>query len=281
MALTKVLVIVKTYPTLSTKHIETVCTAGFREDGTWIRIYPVPFRMLNETYSKWQWIEADLEQNLKHDDRPESYHIRDIESLRILEKLDMNISGTNWLLRRQWIEKGKRIYTNMTELINSAKSNTLSLAVLKPSEIIDFVCEKREDDTTEKRALLEERLRIEMAQTYLFDDKALKKNFILAKQIPYKFSYRFKTDDGKKRKLMIEDWETSMLYLNCLKKCNGNESIACSKVRDKYLKMAKNEIHLIMGTTFEWHRKKSHNPFVIIGVFAPPFKGDTQLSFDF
>lgn len=44
MALTKVLITVKTYPNLSTKYEELVCTAGFREDGTWIRIYPVQFR---------------------------------------------------------------------------------------------------------------------------------------------------------------------------------------------------------------------------------------------
>ena len=42
MAMTKVLITVKTYPTLSAKYDELVCTAGFREDGTWIRIYPVP-----------------------------------------------------------------------------------------------------------------------------------------------------------------------------------------------------------------------------------------------
>lgn len=69
MALTKVLVTVMTYPTLSRKHIETVCTAGFREDGSWIRIFPVPHRLLWKydimPYSKWQWIEADLERNKK------------------------------------------------------------------------------------------------------------------------------------------------------------------------------------------------------------------------
>lgn len=43
MALTKVLITVKTYPAISTKYDELVCTAGFREDGSWIRIYPVQF----------------------------------------------------------------------------------------------------------------------------------------------------------------------------------------------------------------------------------------------
>jgi len=45
----KILVTVKTYPTLSRKYGETVCTAGVREDGSWVRIYPVPFRRLNES----------------------------------------------------------------------------------------------------------------------------------------------------------------------------------------------------------------------------------------
>ena len=40
----RILVTVKTYPTLSRKYGETVCTAGVREDGTWVRMYPVPFR---------------------------------------------------------------------------------------------------------------------------------------------------------------------------------------------------------------------------------------------
>jgi hypothetical protein len=34
MALTKVLIAVKTYPAISKKYDELVCTAGFREDGS-------------------------------------------------------------------------------------------------------------------------------------------------------------------------------------------------------------------------------------------------------
>ena len=47
MPITRVLIAVKTYPTLSEKYDELVCTAGFLEDGTWIRIYPIPFRKLS------------------------------------------------------------------------------------------------------------------------------------------------------------------------------------------------------------------------------------------
>jgi len=47
MALFRILITVKTYPTPSSmRQEEVVCTAGLSEDGKWIRIYPVPFRRL-------------------------------------------------------------------------------------------------------------------------------------------------------------------------------------------------------------------------------------------
>ncbi|MEZ4900367.1 MAG: hypothetical protein R2822_00610 [Spirosomataceae bacterium] len=65
MALMKILITVKTYPTLSNKYDELVCTAGFLEDGSWIRVYPIPFRKLeyDKQYSKYDWVEIDLEKN--------------------------------------------------------------------------------------------------------------------------------------------------------------------------------------------------------------------------
>ena len=283
MALTKVLVTVKTYPLLSTKYIETVCTAGFKEDGSWIRIFPVPFRMLNiyERFSKWQWIEVDLERNPSHDERPESHHITSIDSLKILGSVDRHQGKADWDVRRMWMEKGKSIYTNMSELIRLAKNNTVSLAVLKPSDILDFVIEPKEDTSTDKRKTIEEKLQAEISQLNVFDEQTWKENFRLAEQIPFKFSYKFKTDDGKIRKLMIEDWEIMMLYRNCLDRCGGDISIACRQVKEKYLDMAQKDLHLFLGTVFRNQRKNTPNPYVIIGVVPLPMKDKSQLSFDF
>jgi hypothetical protein len=36
----RVFITVKTYPPLSEKYDELVCTAGISEDGSWIRLYP-------------------------------------------------------------------------------------------------------------------------------------------------------------------------------------------------------------------------------------------------
>ena len=70
----KIYITVKTYPTISKEYSELVCTAGILEDGSWIRLYPVPFRKLeiDKKYPKYSWIEVDVTRNTA-DFRPETY----------------------------------------------------------------------------------------------------------------------------------------------------------------------------------------------------------------
>lgn len=143
MALTKVLIAVKTYPTLSNKYDELVCTAGFLEDGRWIRIYPIPFRKLeyDKQYSKYDWIEVDLERN-GSDFRLESHKPKSIDqAFNIIGHLG---TDDNWILRKEVVLKN--VHTNMTDLIAQAKDikRYTSLAVFKPKEILDFKIEPTE-----------------------------------------------------------------------------------------------------------------------------------------
>lgn len=281
----KVLVTVMTYPSLSNKHFETVCTAGFREDGSWIRIFPVPYRVLlgrdeSKRYHKWQWIEVDLEQNLAHDKRRESYHIKDINSLSLLARIDNK--RANWDLRTSWVLKNKKLYTNMSDLLEDTKRDNTSLAVLKPLKIVDVIYEK-EDMSKFKKKLKrqEDKYKAELLQMKLFEDEfEMSETFRFAEKVPYKFSYVFKTEDGKRRTLMIEDWEIGMLYRNMFQRYQ-NEDVACQKVREKYLKMADDDLYLFLGTSFEWHMKNADNPYMVIGVFAPPKKDAIQIQLDF
>ena len=70
----RILVTVKTYPHPSKSYQELVCTAGIRENGSFIRLYPVDFRyrLPHQWYEKYQWIEVDITKN-ESDPRPESY----------------------------------------------------------------------------------------------------------------------------------------------------------------------------------------------------------------
>lgn len=62
------------------------------------------------------------------------------------------------------------------------------------------------------------------------------------------------SEDGKERTLMIEDWELGMLYWNCLATANGNERIACQKVKEMYFnKMVQGkDFYFLMGTTLNY-----------------------------
>lgn len=275
MALTKVLITVKTYPTLSEKYDELVCTAGFREDGSWIRIFPVPFCKLNyqNQYEKWQWIEIDLVKNTS-DFRPESYRPTDLDKeIRILEKVD---TKGDWGKRRPFIENN--IWYNLTDLISEAKNEKVrtSLAIVKPKEILDFVWEHCEREWNKQKM---DKVIANKAQGSLFDEDETRHVFKVVTKLPYDFSYIFTTEDGKKRKIMIEDWELGALYFNCLNKAKGNEEEACKKVREKYLDYMwrERDLYFFMGTTKLFHNV-SPNPFIIIGTFYPPKIDNNQLS---
>ena len=264
MALTKVLITVKTYPSISSKYEELVCTAGFREDGTWIRIYPVPFRKkaYDEQYKKYDWIEIDLDKN-KSDFRPESYRPHSSESeIKILGHID---TASNWTERKKFV-LGK-VYYNLTELIAEAKNKAIctSLAVFKPTKIIDFISEETEREwDKEKIAALEE----ERKQLKLFsnDENPLK----LVKKLPYKFFYLFEDNQGTESKMMVEDWEIGQLFWNCFEKYDRDEKKALIDVRKKYFDdFAKTkDLHFYLGTTLSFHGR-SRNPFIIIGTFHP------------
>ncbi|MDR2650886.1 MAG: hypothetical protein LBC68_01035 [Prevotellaceae bacterium] len=270
MSNTKILITVKTYPTLSEKYDELVCTAGFKEDGSWVRIYPVPYRKLDyiNQYHKWQWIEMDIVKNTS-DFRLESYRPADIEKDFIIgEKIE------NWEIRKNIVLRN--VYVNMEDLIAKTKDTSIgiSLATLKPSQVIDFVWKECEREWDNKKL---NAVHVNQAQGNLFQEKT-KKLFQIAKKVPYEFSYIFKTEDGKERKLMIEDWELGQLYWNCLKKAKGDEINACQKVKQKYFDwmLKQRELYFFLGTTKRFHNI-APNPFIIIGTFYPPKQPPKQL----
>ena len=267
---TRVFITVKTYPTLSAKYDELVCTAGITEKGKWVRIYPVPFRKLEweKQYKKYQWIELDLIRS-RSDFRLESYKPtnqgKTIQSKEFIK---------NWEERKRIIFKTK-IYRDLNVLIKEAKSNKkTSLAIFKPEKIIDFKCEPVENKIwdSEKIKIIKEKEK----QLDLFNSDKPHEIFKIVKKLPYKFSYIFRDKSGQESKLMIEDWEIGALYWNCFKK-EKDETKAIQKVQNKYLdEFKKKDLYLFLGTTKKFHNI-APNPFVIIGIFYPPLNNQMSL----
>lgn len=263
----KVFITVKTYPTLSKKYDELVCTAGILDDGSFVRIYPLPFRKLDyeNRYKKYQWMELPLVKNEK-DPRPESYKVTDMSKVKLIGEP----IGTEqlWAKRKEIIFEKNTVYTDLGELIEKANRNELSLALFKPTEIVDFIIEETEREW-DRESL--NTLRAKLDQFSLFQTpEEVEKEFRVVQKLPYTFSYRFKDCKGKESTLMIGDWEIGALYWNCLKQCEGNEEKALELVRKKYMEeFTGKDLYLFLGTTRQFHGW-AKNPFVIIGVFYPP-----------
>jgi len=268
------LITVKTYPTLSRKYDELVCTAGLDEQGNWYRLYPITFRKLEyeNQYPKYSWIEVDIEKN-PSDPRPESYR-PNVDAIKILGKIEAD--GEAWTERRKIVLK--KYNTNLEQHIKEAKDKTIgtSLAVFKAKEILDFTCEQtaREWDSE-----ILEYIKSNDLQLKLFEKSD--NPFEVVKKLPFKFSYKFIDDSDKPSRMMIEDWEIGQLYWNCLKSNNYDETAACRDVRKKYFDdFAKTkDKYLFLGTTREFHFV-GLNPFIIIGTVHPKRIEQAELDFE-
>lgn len=265
----KVLLTVTTYPLPSTSYDELVCTAGVLEDGTWIRIYPIPLGFLTNLKrngilqpTKYSWITLNLKRR-SDDFRPESHSPEDYEfkDLEVGEHLG---TANYWAERKQFCLQN--VYTNLSTLIkDSKKPDFKSLATFKPAKITGFFIEKTDEDWNP--VYQELRKQIDMFAVAKGEGEEERKKIM---KVPYKFFYRFEDEAAKVSRQMIEDWEIGQLYWNCLRRANGDEAIALAQVRKKYeeIFLAKNDIYLFLGTT-KRHHNTSKNPFVIVGVFYP------------
>ena len=274
MSRKKILLTVTTYPLPSRSYDELVCTAGVLEDGSWIRIYPVPLSFLVDLKKggqvnnvKYNWIEIDLKKRTD-DFRPESHSPEnyDFRDIKLLGRLD---TSSNWLERKKYCLAN--VYSSIDELIEDSKDpKNVSLATFKPTEILDFEIE--EDERDWKPVWKEIRQQLD-----LFAGKDKDDPMEMIPKVPYKFYYKFRDVKGKTPRLMIEDWEIGALYWKTLRAANGDEKVALEKVEEQYFDnfTKTKDIHLFLGTTSEGHRRRWTNPFVIIGVFYP--KIETQL----
>lgn len=271
----KILLTVTTYPLPSKSYDELVCTAGVREDGSWVRIYPMPLSVLKgwktsgkTKQTKYTWIELDLERR-SDDFRPESHSPVDygFKDLVIGDTID---TKRNWEIRKSFCLQN--VYTNLNQLKNDSKEpRNVSLATFKPSKIKRLIIESDDADWKPVWRDLQKQLG-------LFDENPGEAKEMFPK-VPWKFKYEFEDDEGKISRMMIEDWEIGQLYWNCLRDAGGDTEIAKEKVKMKYEEdfLSNKEIYFFMGTTKEWHIRRSPNPFVIIGVFYPmkPEEGKT------
>jgi hypothetical protein len=246
----KILIVAKTYPVLSVKYKELVCTGGVRENGSFVRLYPIDFRYRPywEWYKKYQWIKVDIEKNPK-DPRPESF--RPISRITPL--------GPPLSTKNAWAERKKYVMaqgvTTMCKLRREGQ-NVCSFGIIRPREVLDLKIQ-RDSESWNPRTLTK------LSQLNLFgpQQKQLEK-------IPYKFRYVFYCEDPKCKghKESIIDWEVGRLFLR-LRNTHQSEEIAIEKVKDKLLTdlcSDRYDMHFFVSTILQY------GSWVVVGLFYPP-----------
>lgn len=150
----RALIWAKTYPEVSSRHLETVCTAAVREDGSPIRLYPVPLRYLSSSqrFRLYDWIEAPVERNTS-DPRPESFRLQ-TDAIRIVGHLD---TADHWRARREIVFRDSSWQFDSLNALESAQRSTkrsMGIIAVRSVEGVRVRKKSRADETEFRRRLV-------------------------------------------------------------------------------------------------------------------------------
>lgn len=256
----RILILAKTYPSPSTQYVETSCVAGISQDGSMRRLYPVPFRMIEEDqqFRKWQWIDVRVEKASK-DHRPESHKLY-VDTISCSDVID---TKKDWAARWEWLDRIPAF--NSFDAIDAARlSEGLSIALLRPKRLLGLeIAKARNQNWTEEE---KEKLMREQMQGDLFSEAEVKRQVKELRKVPFDFYYRYVCDtpEGQKEcKHKIVDWEAGALFWNCRRDHGVNwEAPFRAKLEGQ---MGGKDLMFLMG-----NQHRFQNQWLIISLVYPP-----------
>lgn len=212
----RILILCKTYPSPSSKYSETSCVAGLTESGHLIRLFPVPFRLINDNqqFKKWQWIKGRVGK-APADHRAESHKLL-VDT--IVFDGDPIPTNRGWELRRAQLAR-IHVFGAFETVEQARQQEGVTLAVLRPQSVVALeITPVANNQWTEEELA---KLLQHQTQAGLFDDTDQKAVNTLRK-LPFDFHYRYTCQapgGGEKQyRHKIVDWEVGALYWNCRRK---------------------------------------------------------------
>ena len=174
----------------SGKHVETSCVAGMEEDGRLVRLFPIPFRLIDDDkqFKKWQWVTARIEK-ARNDRRPESHRVF-VDTI-VCQSDPIPTTG-GWRARRDQLRK-MLTFDDFAALDTVRASSGITLALLRPSRVLglDITPTESPDWTNQEREKLVQHER----QGGLFDEAAAKK-IVTLRKVPFDFHHRYACNIG-------------------------------------------------------------------------------------
>lgn len=259
----KVLVLCKTYPSPSATYSETSCVAGLTEQGQFIRLFPLPFRLISDDqqFRKWQWIEARVEK-ARDDHRIESHKIF-VDTIKVAtEPLVAGKKG--WPLRMSLLHKAP-LFSSYSKMEIARQEKGVTLALLKPMRIAKLEVKHLKDAEWSTEELT--KLTRWQQQDGLFDEATASKDVKLLEKLPFDVYYNCEFDvdgDVETKRIKLVDWEVGALYRN-LRRQYGRDAWELP-FRQKYeVDLPSRDLILMMGTV---HRFPDQ--WLAVSVLAPP-----------
>ena len=245
-------VVVKTYPVPATNGIEVSCTAAISETGQWLRLFPVPFRLLerDQRFKKYQWIKLRVRRS--KDSRPESHNI-DPDSITLVSD-GFIPTDEKWDARKQLLAPLKSRSLCALRCRQQDKGYP-TLGIFRPGAIRKLIIEPIEANWTDKQ----------LAKLQV-DDLFISPPPQQLEKIPYKFSYEFSCNDESctGHTMMCSDWEMSEAYRRWRREYGEDWE---EKFRQKF----EREMRDTKETSFDVGTVRQHpNSWIIVGLFYPP-----------
>ena len=176
----------KTYPAVSKKYTETVCTGGVQPNGEFVRLYPVPFRFLDtkEQYGRWDVIRVQVYRDT-NDDRRESWHLEPGTLIECIDKITTDRQKWEWM---------KPTVHHSTEAMN-AQDITNGCVQIEPIELY-YKDDPKEWTDSQKEAI---------AQGDLFATKEQMAS--LADRVPWQFRLKYReANSGREGDCKVLAW---------------------------------------------------------------------------
>lgn len=240
----------KAYPNPSTKYVESSCTAGVTRSGEWLRLHPLPFRMLDldQRFKKYEWIRARIRKS--NDPRPESHAI-DIDSIRLLdERLS---TEHNWSPRIHFLDHLRR--GSLEEIREQQFNEGISLGFFRPQSIDRLVIRPASSSWTEAQLAT-------LRKQSFFEEEGPAP----LEKVPYDFSYSYRCSHPQCRghEQKVVDWEIYQPY-RTWKVQYGDQWEEKLRQRYEHEMQERFDTHFFVGTM-----RRHPKTWIIVGLFYPP-----------
>ena len=253
----KALIVIRTYPTPAKTGVEVSCTGAITNKGEWLRLFPVPWRLLatDQRFHKYQWVEVTVTK--ARDPRPESYKLKP-DGIRILHSLSPV---------HDWKERKEIIFPLRGHclccLVRQRNAQGFpTLGIFKPRKIECLVISAIDPNWTPAQLDI-------LRQGHLF----IKNPKAELEKVPFSFRYQFRCDESKcsGHKMICVDWEMGQSWRSWKKQYGDDWE---EKFRQRYdtEMIHKNDTHFFVGTVHQ-----HPGTWIIVGLFYPPRTGNVGL----